>query len=94
MASSMSAWLLNVIWEGAIPFDVLQSLRKALANFEGSDWGKTIHSRLDVYQEIEDRLAKELTLVEQEKKNYQPRTRTAITNILLVQSEKHTLNLG
>jgi hypothetical protein len=68
----MPAWLLNFISEGAIPFDVLLSLRKALANFEGSDWEKRIQSRRDVYQEIEDRLAEELTLVQKKQTTNEP----------------------
>jgi hypothetical protein len=61
----MPAWLLNFISEGAVPFEVVISLQKALANFSGSEWEKRVQSRRDCYQEIEDRLAEELALMEQ-----------------------------
>jgi hypothetical protein len=61
----MPAWLLNFISEGAVPFEVVMSLQKALSNFSGSEWEKRVQSRRDCYQEIEDRLAEELALMEQ-----------------------------
>jgi hypothetical protein len=61
----MPAWLLNFISEGAVPFEVVVSLQKALSNFSGSEWERRVQSRRDCYQEIEDRLAEELALMEQ-----------------------------
>jgi hypothetical protein len=64
----MPAWLVNFIAEGTVPFYAIQGLRKALANFEGSDFEKRVQSNPDVYKEIEDRLLEELALMEKNRK--------------------------
>ena len=62
----MPSWVLNYVSEGAVPFELILSIKRILENFKGSPWEDRVVSKRDFYGEIERRLGEELAAMEQQ----------------------------
>lgn len=57
------AFVTNYLSQGTVPFELIQSMKRVMSNYNGSEWDIRVHERRDFYQEIEERVEKELMVM-------------------------------
>ena len=57
------SFVTNYLSQGTLPFEMIQSLKKVMSNYEGSKWDKRVQQRRDFYQEIEERVREEVEVI-------------------------------
>jgi len=57
------AFVLNYLSQGTVPFEFIQSFKRVMSNYEGSEWEKRVQQKRDFYLEIEERVHEELATV-------------------------------
>lgn len=63
------AFVTNYLSQGAVPFELIQSMKRVVSNYEGSEWDQRVQERRDFYAEIEERVHEELAVINVSQRN-------------------------